>query len=1170
MTGSHRRYRYRLWPRLAVGAVLCAAQAANATAQGSAAGDRAVLEALYDATGGPSWTDNSNWRTSASLGEWFGVTTDGAGRVTQLALPGNGLGGRVPDALGHLGLLRSLNLAANELTGLIPAGLGSLVNLHWLVLTGNTLTGPIPAELGTLVNLEVLDLGANELTGPIPTELGSLVNLWLLAIGENDLTGPIPETLGNMVNLEELRLHRNSLTGPIPDALGSLANLHTLRLQNNELTGPIPSALGSLTSLRHLWLDENFLTGSIPDTLGGLANLEELSLQLNGLTGPIPDALGSLANLRELHLAWNPLSGRLPGNLSQLSRLTTLDIRFTAACAPADAALRAWLATIDFRGATCNRPPEPVGMIPAQSLTESGPAIEVPVGAYFSDADDDPLTYSAASGNAGAVTALALGDTVWLVPGSAGTVTVTVTASDPAGLNATQPVAVSVDASTGPQSDREVLEVLFDSTGGESWTNRGSWKTSAPLNQWYGLTADADGRVTELRLEDNGLAGPVPVALGGLARLELLSLGSNALTGPIPAALGRLSNLRSLSLGGNELTGRIPDALGNLSNLESLSLGGNGLAGPVPAALGRLSNLRSLSLGGNELTGRIPDALGDLSNLESLSLGGNGLAGPVPAALGNLSNLRSLSLGWNELTGRIPDALGRLTNLEELRLDHNWDVTGELPPGLLELPSLEVLDFVVTQACAPAAWRDRLASMEFTGRLCELGTDVRIDVAVVYTPAARDAAGGSAAIEAVIDLMVAEVNQAYAASGVHHRLRLVERSVVSYVETGNYLIDFDRFADPSDGHMDGVHALRDRVGADLVHLIFEGVGGVANLGGPFGATCRHCGGLILAHELGHNMWLLHDRYQAHHHEGGVSPHPAYGYVNQLALGGGATRSKRRWQTIMAYSIQCLDAHDLCTTLLRFSNPRQSYEGDPLGVPFGQGSGVTGPADAAAVLDATGPVVALWRDQPPSMNRPPTAGSAPLPDRKLTLPGTLTVDVSQAFNDPDGDPLTYTVSSSAPDTVAVQAAGARVTLTAVGEGTAAIRVTATDAGGLSATQAFTVTVAAMRAPFTDDPLVPGMTPIKAVHFTELRARIDTLRRAAGRTLFSWTDPVLRPGVTRVQWVHLLELRAALAEAYAAAGRAAPRWTDPSPASGSTPIRALHLTELRAGVLALELE
>ncbi len=202
------------------------------------------------------------------------------------------------------------------------------------------------------------------------------------------------------------------------------------------------------------------------------------------------------------------------------------------------------------------------------------------------------------------------------------------------------------------------------------------------------------------------------------------------------------------------------------------------------------------------------------------------------------------------------------------------------------------------------------------------------------------------------------------------------------------------------------------------------------------------------------------------------------------------------------------------------------------------------------------------------NRAPSPTGA-LSDRTLAADDTLNVDVSRAFADPDGDVLTYAVSSSAPQVARARASGALVTLTAAGEGTATIRVTATDPGGLSATQSFTVTVSTtVSARFTDDPLQPGVTPVKAVHFTELRTRIDALRRAGGLSAFLWTERVLTAGVTRVRLAHLLELRTALSAVYAASGRSAPGWTDAAPVSGSTRIRAVHLMELRAAVLALE--
>ena len=112
--------------------------------------ERAALVALYNATGGPNWTNNANWVSGQPVGRWRGVTTDPSGRVVGLSLPENGL------------------------TGEIPSELGSLVNLTWLNLKNNQLRGGIPSELGSLPGLTGLWLHENQLTGEIPSELGSL------------------------------------------------------------------------------------------------------------------------------------------------------------------------------------------------------------------------------------------------------------------------------------------------------------------------------------------------------------------------------------------------------------------------------------------------------------------------------------------------------------------------------------------------------------------------------------------------------------------------------------------------------------------------------------------------------------------------------------------------------------------------------------------------------------------------------------------------------------------------------------------------------------------------------------------------------------------------------------------------------------------------------------
>ena len=83
-----------------------------------------VLTALYDATGGDDWYDNTNWLSDAELGEWYGVTTDDEGYITGLKLYENDLSGEIPAELGQLARLQSLYLYGNSLlTGCIPASL---------------------------------------------------------------------------------------------------------------------------------------------------------------------------------------------------------------------------------------------------------------------------------------------------------------------------------------------------------------------------------------------------------------------------------------------------------------------------------------------------------------------------------------------------------------------------------------------------------------------------------------------------------------------------------------------------------------------------------------------------------------------------------------------------------------------------------------------------------------------------------------------------------------------------------------------------------------------------------------------------------------------------------------------------------------------------------------
>jgi uncharacterized protein YfaP (DUF2135 family) len=274
-----------------------------------------------------------------------------------------------------------------------------------------------------------------------------------------------------------------------------------------------------------------------------------------------------------------------------------------------------------------------------------------------------------------------------------------------------------------------------------------------------------------------------------------------------------------------------------------------------------------------------------------------------------------------------------------------------------------------------------VAELEAPAAGADLGT---IDLLVVYTPDALAAAGSADALRTSVDLAVLETNTALTNSHVPARVRLVHMAAVAYEESRNMGVDLNRIAGKTDGVLDEVHELRDQVGADLVTLVTEhnttAAAGQAFLlsgfqgdysGYGFSVVMRpYLGGFVLAHELGHNLGLNHDRANAG--TGYALLAYAYGYQDPPHL-----------RDIMAYA--CAGVR--CPSIPHFSNPRVTWQGRP--------TGREDTEDNARALMLTVPVVRRFRVAAlPAVTSIEPATGPTLGGARITMRGTGLADVTQ--------------------------------------------------------------------------------------------------------------------------------------------------------------------------------
>ena len=682
--------------------------------------DFEALMVFYEATDGDNWKINTGWGEDCNICDWYGVECDSNLRVTYLLLPLNGLKNEIPTQIGELTNLEGLLLDLNELSGKIPSSIGNLVNLQFFTGSENNFTGPIPESIGQLSQLKWLLLNNNDLSDSIPSSLGNLQNLDQLLLNNNRLSGAIPPELALIKNIRNLYLSDNELSGCIPEQFTELCGrdikLHNnpclshngdfrsfctttecsipmkagcgtcddgiknqdetdidcggsceqckacldtpdyealmaiyhgtdgpnwensegwgdscnicqwygvecdsnnvaigLFLPSNGLKNELPIELGELIHLQYLILDLNELSGTLPHEIGKLSKLQFFTASENNLSGPIPSEIGNLTKLKWLLLNKNQFYDSIPASFGNLVNINQLLLNSNSLSGPIPESL----ATLPNISSLYLNDNQLSGCIPESFSKLCGKDIKL--------RNNPCLSHNGEFAN------FCIGSlcTIPAVPGC-GSCTDGILNQDEKMIDCGGTCNPCPECPESP--DYQALMAIYNSTGGDSWTNNTGWGEDCDVCKWYGIECDTNSRVINLLLPFNGLKNELPSELGDLNQLRGLLLDLNELTGQLPKEIGKLTELQFFIAFGNQLTGAIPNEIGNLTNLVWLLLNNNLFSDTIPASLGKLTHLNQLLLSSNQLEGHIPEELANLESIRSIYLNDNKLSGCIPTS----------------------------------------------------------------------------------------------------------------------------------------------------------------------------------------------------------------------------------------------------------------------------------------------------------------------------------------------------------------------------------------------------------------------------------------------------------------------------------------------------------------------------------------------------------
>ena len=709
------------------------------SAQCNRMADSLELVKLYNATGGPNWTNK--WDLTKPIETWYGV------KIMQ-------------------NCIKALNLSNNNLISTGSIYTFRLQSPDTLILKNNRITSQLPLEINP--NIKLLDLSNNDFRLCIPdsykilcntnatvdlsfnfelpwdgsfnqfcfssTQIGApcrnggacsfiqnncscsrvnfrisisdsleLVKFNKALDGDNwkvkwDFTKPVPEWHGFKNSIQfsncdrfDLNLSDNQLKGEIPSL--NIPGLKSLNISNNKIFGMFPS-LSGLPNLTTLNIVGNSFSGPVPDpqapALGGL------DLSGNLFTGAPPNFSG-LPSATSIDISDNPISGQLP-DFNKLKSCTNLKITNTNISGkvpnfkdfPGGASIdlshnqnSAWYnnSTFDSIRNLDLSYNQIKGTVPKTSFKKlrsiflQGNCIEN-FDIRSADIPLNPRIDLSENKLTCEDIKFSTSSLVYII-------------KNQAKVFKDKKYYFKVGQYGEIQTDTDTLLTNNRYT----WFKNGNQIALSPPNN----TSNRKFVWNNIKLTDAGRYSFMYFNASISSKLTLESYPINVKVCDIKSDSSELVRLYN-SLGGSmwknktnwlELGKAIKNWYGiridSLGCIQSINLNNNNLVGVLPAL--NINTLDSLNLSENKISGEIPEL--KIPFIKYINLRSNQLTGDFPDTRVEWMDLAGLDLGNNNLVGPIPPDLGDICELHELKLDRN-KIIGNLPEELTRLQKLEI------------------------------------------------------------------------------------------------------------------------------------------------------------------------------------------------------------------------------------------------------------------------------------------------------------------------------------------------------------------------------------------------------------------------------------------------------------------------------------------------